>query len=221
MVRLERVSKLYHGAEQVVFDGLDLRLGAGSFVFLCGPSGAGKTTLINLIMGVELPSTGRVMVAGRDMGALRPRAMAKVRRQLGVVFQDFRLLGRRSVFENVALALRVCGVGGAETARMVAQALRWVDLADKAMARADTLSGGEQQRVAIARALARRPKLILADEPTGNLDPQNTQRVLRLLQKAHAAGSTVLLATHDPSLPGRTPNASVAELRGGKLEMVR
>lgn len=222
MVRLDSVSKQYPGSGRAVLSDIKLSIEPGGLVFLTGPSGAGKTTLIHLIIGDVLPTKGKVLVGGRDLGTMSPRVLATLRQNLGVVFQDFRLLEKRSVYENIALAMRVQGRAGRQNLnRRVEAALKSVDLVDMAGVRAGTLSGGEQQRVAIARALVRRPKLILADEPTGNLDPTNTQRVMNLLQKAHQNGTTVLLATHDPLLPRTIGGASEIRINGGRLEQVQ
>ena len=222
MVRLDSVSKKYPGSGRSVLSEIDFALEPGGLVFLTGPSGAGKSTLIHLIIGDVLPTRGKILVGGRDLGMLSPRGLAVLRQNLGVVFQDFRLLEKRSVFENVALALRVQGRRAKQNlADSVGAALASVDLSDMSGVKAGTLSGGEQQRVAIARALVRRPRLILADEPTGNLDPRNTQRVMNLLQRAHKSGATVLLATHDPALPRVIAGASEIRISNGRLERVQ
>ncbi len=205
MVLLEGVSKVYPGRAQAALAGVDLHVPPGQFTYLTGPSGAGKTTLLRLLFGAELPTGGRVRVGGADLNRLPERKLPLLRRKLGVVFQDFKLLPGESVFENVALPLRVRGARGATVRERVGKVLAQVDLADKARLAAETLSGGEQQRVAIARALVARPPLILADEPTGNLDPQNAREVMRLLVAAHAAGATVIVATHDPPCFGWWP----------------
>lgn len=222
MIRLEAVTKKYSGSGRAIISDIKFSIKTGGLVFLTGPSGAGKSTLIHLIIGDVLPTKGKVLVGGHNLGALSPRGLATLRQNLGVVFQDFRLLDKRSVFENVALAMRVQGSTGKKNlVARVEAALKSVELIDMAEVKAGTLSGGEQQRVAIARALVRRPKLILADEPTGNLDPRNTERVMNLLQTAHKNGATVLLATHDPALPRAISGASEIRISDGRLERVQ
>lgn len=221
MVRLEAVSKTYPGAQGAVLGGVNLHVRPGDFLYLSGPSGAGKTTLLRFLYGADYPTSGRVLVGGYDLGRLGPRQMARLRRKLGVIFQDFRLLPVRSVFENVALGLMVSGWRGADLARRVESMLAQVGLEAVSGAPAGTLSGGEQQRVAIARALAVRPPLLLADEPTGNLDPDNTLQVMRLLVQAHAGGATVMVATHDPVLLETVPAARVVRFKNGGLEESR
>jgi cell division transport system ATP-binding protein len=211
------VSKTYPARRRPALLDIDLHVPPGQFLFLTGPSGAGKTTLLRLLFGAELPNQGRVMVAGIDLGRISPRNLPRLRRKLGVVFQDFKLLGSMNVFENVALSLRVDGHKGRNLVDKVHGTLAQVGLEDKAAEPAESLSGGEQQRVAIARALVARPPLILADEPTGNLDPDNAREVMRLLANAHAQGSTVMVATHDPSLLSLVPAPRVVCLEQGRL----
>lgn len=218
MILLEGVSKTYTGRSRAALREVELSVPPGQFVYLTGPSGAGKTTLLRLLFAADFPTEGRVLVGGMDLGRLGPRHLPRLRRRVGVVFQDFRLLGRQSVFDNVALALRVAGRPPREVAERVGDILTRVDLTAQTDQEADSLSGGEQQRVAIARALVGRPPLILADEPTGNLDPANSRRVMALLLQAHAAGSTVVVATHDPSLPGMVRGARLVRLAAGRLE---
>lgn len=220
MVRLHNVSKVYPGRDFAALNGVSFSIPKGRFACLTGPSGAGKTTLLRLLFGAELPSGGRVLVGGVDLGRLSVRKLPRLRRKVGVVFQDFKLLGDVSVFENVALALRVRGQKGRVLSRQVGQVLEQVGLAQKASLPSDALSGGEQQRVAIARALVAKPPLILADEPTGNLDPENAKEVMRLLAAAFQAGSTVIVATHDPALLRYAPNPSLIRLAAGRVESV-
>jgi cell division transport system ATP-binding protein len=217
MIRLTQVSKRYPDRPQAILDEVDLRVPPGQFLFLTGTSGAGKTTLLRLIFAAEAPSSGNVTVGGADLGRIRPGQVPLLRRKVGVIFQDFKLVGAKSVFDNVALALRVAGGRGPEMAARVAEVIAQVGLNNAAEARADTLSGGEQQRVAIARALVGRPPLLLADEPTGNLDPATALEVMRLLVRANAQGTTVLVATHDPKLLELVRGARVVRLHEGKL----
>jgi len=218
MIRLEGVSKVYPHREEPALKGVNLQIGPGEFVYLTGPSGAGKTTLLRLLYGAELPSKGRVVVGGTDLGRLAPRHLPLLRRRLGLVFQDFRLMPRRSVFENVALSLEVAGTDRRIVERRVEEVLEQVKLSRLAKSPADTLSGGEQQRVALARALAPGPDLILADEPTGNLDPENALAMMRLLVGDYVGGATVLVATHDPTLLSLVRGGRVVHLERGRLE---
>jgi cell division transport system ATP-binding protein len=218
MVRLEGVTKRYPHRLRPALEDVSLHVPPGQFLYLSGPSGAGKTTFLRLLFAAALPTSGRVRVGGSDLGGLSSRQVPLLRRRIGVIFQDFKLVPGLTVFENVAVALRVAGVGGRELSARVEEALATVGLAGLARARARTLSGGEQQRAAIARALVTRPPLILADEPSGNLDPDNALEVMRLLVAAHARGSTVIVATHDPGLLGLVPRARVARLAAGRLE---
>ncbi len=218
MVLLEGVSKHYPERSRPALDNVSLHVAPGQFLFLTGPSGAGKTTFLRLLFGAAFPSSGLVRVGGADLSRLKPRRIPLLRRKLGVIFQDFKLMPRLSVFENVALALRVAGVKGADLIGKVEQALDQVGLGQVASARADTLSGGEQQRAAIARALVHQPALVLADEPSGNLDPNNALEVLKLLVTAHSRGATVILATHDPTLLDLVRGARVVRLEAGRLE---
>jgi len=218
MIRLEGVSKVYPHREEPALKGVNLQIGPGEFVYLTGPSGAGKTTLLRLLYGAELPNKGRVVVGGTDLGRLAPRHLPLLRRRLGLVFQDFRLMPRRSVFENVALSLEVAGTDRRIVERRVEEVLEQVKLSRLANSPADTLSGGEQQRVALARALAPGPDLILADEPTGNLDPENALAMMRLLVGDYVGGATVLVATHDPTLLSLVRGGRVVHLERGHLE---
>ena len=218
MIRLEQVSKSYPDRDEPALKRVSLLVPPGEFVYLTGPSGAGKTTLLRLLYGAELPSKGRVVVGGTDLGRLAPRHLPLLRRRLGLVFQDFRLLPRRSVFENVALSLEVAGIDRRTVLRRVGEVLEQVKLAHMAQAPADTLSGGEQQRVALARALAPGPDLILADEPTGNLDPDNALAMMRLLVGDYVGGATVVVATHDPTLLSLVRGGRVVHLERGRLE---
>jgi cell division transport system ATP-binding protein len=217
MVLLTRVSKLYPRRPAAALEDVSLHVPPGQFVYLTGPSGAGKTTLLRLLFAAEAPTSGQLRVGGADLGRLSPRQIPLLRRKVGVIFQDFKLIERRSVFENVALTLRVAGQRGNGLGDRVREVLDQVNLWDKAQVAAGTLSGGEQQRVAVARALVGRPPLLLADEPTGNLDPLAATEVMRLLVAAHAAGATVMVATHDPKLLTLVRGGRLVHLEAGRL----
>ena len=202
LVSLRHVSKSFQAGTYALRD-VSLEIGKGELVFLTGASGAGKTTLLRMLFGDERPSTGEVRVLGEDVARLPRRKIPALRRRLGVVFQDFKLLPRMSVEENVRLALDVRGVPGREARGRVFSALKQVGLQQRRYQDPRSLSGGEQQRVAIARALVGEPALLLADEPTGNLDPALTIEIMDLIAGVAARGTTVIVATHDLSLIGR------------------
>jgi cell division transport system ATP-binding protein len=185
---------------KVALTDVNVSIPAGDFVFLVGPSGAGKSTFIRLLIREQLPTSGRVVVAGRDLSRLRRREVPKLRRRIGIVFQDFRLLPAKTVFENVAFALEVTGAAGGEIRRRVPQLLNLVGLQDHADHLPTQLSGGEQQRVAIARALVHDPAMLIADEPTGNLDPVTSWEIIQLLIQINGFGTTVLMATHNQEI---------------------
>jgi cell division transport system ATP-binding protein len=195
-VRLEAVTKTYPNGKSALID-VDLAIPSGDFVFLVGPSGAGKSTLTKLLVRDEKATTGRVEVAGHDLGRMRRREVPRLRRKIGIVFQDFRLLPRKTVYENVAFALEVTGTPSRLVEPSVARALALVGLTEQARQRPDQLSGGEMQRTAIARAMVHDPRLIIADEPTGNLDPLISWEIIQLLLRINEMGTTVLMATHD------------------------
>jgi cell division transport system ATP-binding protein len=199
VVRFENVGMRYGTGPEVLRD-ISLDLPAGSFHFLTGPSGAGKTTLLRLMYLAERPTRGLITLFGEDISRLKRRSLADLRRKIGVVFQDFRLLNHLSAFDNVALPLRVAGVAEARVKKNVTELLDWVGLAEKLNARPATLSGGQQQRVAIARAVIARPQLLLADEPTGNVDETMAGRLLRLFEELNRFGTTLVLATHSEAL---------------------
>jgi len=189
-----------HGRGIYALRNLSLTIDKGEFVFLTGPSGAGKTTLLRLLLLQERPTEGSLVVGGRDLASLRSADVQAYRRTIGFVFQDFKLIPGKTVFENVAFALRVVGQSVEQQRRRTYQVLKWLGLQHRMNAWPSELSGGEQQRVAIARALVNQPQLILADEPTGNLDPQLATEIIRLFRDINAGGTTVLVATHDRSL---------------------
>lgn len=195
-VRLEDVSKLYPTGKQALAN-VDIHIPEGDFAFLVGPSGAGKSTLIRLLVRDEEATAGLVEVAGRDLGSMRRRDVPRLRREIGIVFQDFRLLPRKTVRENVAFALEVTGTPRRLMRPAVDRVLALVGLVDQADQRPGQLSGGEQQRTAIARAMVHGPRLIIADEPTGNLDPLISWEIIQLLLRINAMGTTVLMATHN------------------------
>jgi cell division transport system ATP-binding protein len=196
MIRFDHVFKSYP-AHPPVLEDISFSIQRGEFLFLTGRSGAGKSTLLKLMLAVERPSSGRVILGDQDISRLSRRQLPYFRRKLGVVFQDFKLLPRRTVFENIAFVLEIMGIPRKEIEERVHQQLHEVGLAACAHKRPSSLSGGEKQRVAIARALIHRPLVLLADEPTGNLDPQIAAEIMTLFQQAHARGTTLVIATHD------------------------
>ncbi|MBN8548119.1 MAG: cell division ATP-binding protein FtsE [Deltaproteobacteria bacterium] len=196
MIHLHNVYKTYP-PDQNALKGLDLDVKAGDFIFIAGASGAGKSTLLKLLFGAETPSKGEVVIGGRNLSSIDRDGIAHLRREIGVIFQDYKLLPRRTVADNVAFGLEVLGIKESERKRLALSLLKSIGLEDRGDALPLTLSGGEQQRVSIARALIHQPRLILADEPTGNLDPDMTRVVFDLLLEANAAGVTVLVATHN------------------------
>ncbi len=199
MIRFYHVDKAYRG-ETVALSDVNLVVHPRQFCFVTGSSGAGKSTLLKLIIREERPSSGQILVNGRNLSALTTGQMPYFRRRIGVVFQDFRLIPTRTVYENVSLVLTIQGVPARERKRRAFEALRWVGLQHRMTSFPDQLSGGEQQRVAIARALINRPVILLADEPTGNLDPDLAHEILSLFREVNAAGTTVVVATHDKHL---------------------
>ncbi len=214
-VRFDGVGMRYGRGPEVLSD-LSFELASGSFHFLTGPSGAGKTSLLRLIYMAERPSRGLISLFGRDSSMMPRESLPELRRRIGVVFQDFRLLNHLTVFDNVALPLRVAGEARSSYADDVEELLTWVGLGDRMHALPPTLSGGEQQRAAIARAVISKPELLIADEPTGNVDPEMANRLLRLLAELNRLGTTILIASHDIALV-RSLGAPVLELADGKL----
>jgi len=197
MIDFEHVTKIYRRSDTPALEDIDFHVDDGEFVFLVGHSGAGKSTLLKLILREELPTEGRVMVDGKDVARLRRGKVPFLRRQMGIIFQDFRLIPTMTVYENVAFAMHVTNIGRKDIKERVNYMLELVHLEDKAKVYPEFLSGGEQQRVCIARALINCPKLILADEPTGNLDERNEKIVLDLFRQLHEQGTTIIVVTHD------------------------
>jgi cell division transport system ATP-binding protein len=208
---------LRYGTGAEVLRDLDFRLSRGAFYFLTGPSGAGKTSLLKLLYLAQRPTRGRIRLFGEELTDAPRDALPDFRRRIGVVFQDFRLIRHLSAFDNVALPLRISGASEMEAEGPVREMLAWVGLADRASARPPTLSGGEQQRVAIARAVINRPDLLVADEPTGNVDAEMARRLLHLFTSLNQLGTTVVVATHDIGLISGTPGAQMIRLENGSL----
>jgi cell division transport system ATP-binding protein len=213
-----KLSKLYKRGVYALRE-LSLTIDKGEFLFLTGPSGAGKSTFLRLVLREDLPSNGELRVMGRDLQMLRPSQVQSYRRTVGFVFQDFRLIPRFTVFQNVAFVMRVLGLPQATQQRKTFQVLKWVGLQHRMNALPEELSGGEQQRVAIARALVNDPQLVLADEPTGNLDPDLSLEIMNLFREINARGTTVVVATHDRELIRRVGRRSVTLDHGRIVEV--
>ena len=216
IVEFDSIGLRYGTGAEVLRD-LDFRLSKGGFYFLTGPSGAGKTSLLKLLYLAQRPTRGKLGLFGEDLTDASRDALPHFRRRIGVVFQDFRLIRHLSAFDNVALPLRIGGASEEEVEGPVREMLAWVGLADRASARPPTLSGGEQQRVAIARAVINRPELLVADEPTGNVDADMARRLLHLFTSLNQLGTTVVVATHDIGLIGATPGAQMIRLENGAM----
>ena len=200
MVHMNDVRKVYDSSGTVALDGVSLTIEDGEFVFLVGPSGSGKTTIMKLITGEVQPTSGEIMVNNFDMSRIKRRKLPKMRRTLGVIFQDYRLIENMTVYDNVAFAMRVVGATAKEIKKRVPYVLELVGLEGREKRLPTELSGGEQQRVAIARALVNDPRMIVADEPTGNLDPAKSLELMLLLQKINELGTTILIVTHEKEL---------------------
>ena len=213
MVQFSQVSKTYANGIEALRD-VSLEIGAGDFVFIVGPTGTGKSTLMKLIYREEVPTRGTVCVEGRDVTRMPARDVPFLRRRVGVVFQDFRLLPRKTAWENVAFALEVTGAQPPHAGQRVTDLLETVGLAARADALPGELSAGEQQRVSIARALVHRPRLLLADEPTGNLDPDTSWDIIQLLARINGGGTTVVVTTHDQAIVDRLRRRVIAIDRG-------
>lgn len=218
MIRFENVGMRYGMGPEVLRD-ISFHLRPGSFHFLTGPSGAGKSSLLKLMYLVSRPSRGLITMFGHDMATTPRRKLPALRRRIGVVFQDFHLLDHLSALDNVALPLRIAGFDDDKVVEHAGELLKWVGLADRLQARPATLSGGEKQRVAIARAVIGRPSLLVADEPTGNVDPAMGSRLMHLFLEMNKLGTTVVIATHDVSLL-KDVDASVMTLENGRLSVL-
>lgn len=219
MVQMNDVRKIYDSSGTLALDGVDLTINEGEFVFLVGPSGSGKTTIIKLLTGEIQPTEGTVIVNDFDLGKLKRRKLPKMRRTLGIIFQDFRLIDNMNVYDNVAFAMRVVGASAKEIKKRVPYVLELVGLEGREKRLPQELSGGEQQRVAIARALAKNPKLLLCDEPTGALDYQTGKQILKLLQDTcRQRGVSVIVITHNLALTAM--GDKVIKVRSGRIESV-
>jgi cell division transport system ATP-binding protein len=216
IVQFENVGLRYGTGAETLSD-LSFSLAAGQFYFLTGPSGAGKTSLLKMLYLSQRPSRGSIRLFGEDVVQLPRARLPGFRRRIGVVFQDFRLVPHLSAFDNIALPLRIAGVDERDLVTPVREMLAWVGLADRASARPPTLSGGEQQRVAIARAVIGRPEILVADEPTGNVDPEMAARLLHLFDALNTLGTTIVVATHDIHLLSRVSTANVMRIDRGRL----
>jgi len=216
MILLDRVSKVYKRGLRPALDKVSLHIKPREFAIIVGESGAGKSTLLKMLTREEKPTSGKIVVGGIDFDTLDDRDIPLLRRKIGVVFQDFKLLPNRTVFENVALSLEISGATNREIKTNVPKILELVGLRGKGKSFPRQLSGGEQQRVAIARAMVRQPKILIADEPTGNLDPKNSWEIVRLLTKINKFGTTVVLITHSTEIVNRL-NTRVITLADGKV----
>jgi cell division transport system ATP-binding protein len=216
MIRFENVSMAYRLASQPALRGISLEVERGEFVFLVGQSGSGKSTLLRLILREEAATSGNVLVAGRELCSLPNRKVPALRREIGAVFQDFRLLPNKNVFQNVAFALQVLGKSRQAIKAVVPETLEMVGLGGLEKRLPHQLSGGEQQRVAIARAFVNKPAILLADEPTGNLDPTTSLDIVRLLDRINRTGTTIIMATHDEEIVDQL-RKRVVELNNGEL----
>ena len=210
MLELKHIAKTYKNGVNALYN-INLKIDQGEFVYIIGPTGSGKSTLIKLLDGEEIPTKGKVEVAGINVGKLKHSKVPLYRRNIGVVFQDFRLLERKTVFENIAFALEVINVPKERIRKRVREVMNLVGLDDKGNSFPQELSGGQQQRVAIARAIANKPKLLIADEPTGNLDPQKADEIMTLLEKINREEkTTVLMVTHDITLVNKHRKRTIA-----------
>ncbi len=214
MIKFDNVTKLYQKGARPALDSVSLEVERGEFVFLVGPSGSGKSTMLSLILAQERPTSGRMQVLGKDLATISQRRVPLMRRKIGTVFQDFRLLADKNVYDNVALALQVIGAPRHRISTDVPGVLKLVGLDGKEKRQMHELSGGERQRVAIARAMVNDPQILLADEPTGNLDSDTGLSIMRLLNRINSHGTTVVMATHDQSIVNQM-RKRVVELKDG------
>src|ERR1035437_3536003 len=212
MIRFENVTKTYQRSSEPALDGISLEIERGEFVFVVGQSGSGKSTLLRLILCEESATSGNVLVAGRELSKLPRRKVPRLRREIGTVFRHFRLLRNKTVFQNVAFALQVLGKSRQTIRAVVPETLEMVGLADKEKRLPHQLSGGEQQRVAIARAFVNKPSIVLADEPTGNLDPTTSLDIVRLLDRINRTGTTIVMATHDNGIVDQLRKRLLAQI---------
>jgi cell division transport system ATP-binding protein len=220
VILLDRVTKTYPKRKDSALNRLSLHVEAKEFVIVVGPSGAGKSTLLKILTREEKPNSGKIIVGGIDYERLKDRDVPKLRRKIGVVFQDFKLLPNKTVFENVAFALEIAGMSNKEIKYTVPKVLNIVGLKGKEKSYPRELSGGEMQRVAIARAVVRQPKILIADEPTGNLDPKHAWDVIKVLEKINKYGTTVLLTTHNQEIVNRLKRR-VITIDDGKIQSDR
>ena len=216
MITFDKVTKLYQRGAHPALDDVSIDVERGEFVFLVGPAGSGKSTMLSLILAEERPTSGRVHVLGKDLSKVSQRRVPLLRRQIGAVFQDFRLLGDKNAYENVMLALQVIGAPRHRIKTEVPEVIEMVGLEGKEKRYMTELSGGERQRVAIARAMVNRPQVLLADEPTGNLDLETGMSIMRLLDRINRSGTTVVMATHDQSIVNQL-RKRVVELKDGMV----
>ena len=216
MIKFRNVTKSY-GNEALALDNISLEIPDGQFVFIVGSSGSGKSTLLKLLTKEEEPNAGRIIINGVDLSTMKRRKIPYLRRTMGIVFQDFRVLEKMTVFENVAFAMHAIGAKSRDIRKRVPYVLSLVDLSDKARRKVSELSGGEKQRVGLARALVNNPSMIIADEPTGNIDPSLSYEIVELLNQINKCGTTVVMVTHDLSIVKRF-NFRVIEISDGKLK---
>lgn len=215
MIQMFHVTK-YYGKERPALVDINLKVEKGEFIFITGSSGAGKTTLLKLLFCEERPDEGQILIQGRNVAKIKDSAIPYLRRNIGIIFQDFRLLQKKTVFDNIALVLKVAGISRSDIKRRVFEGLRMVGLERKRDSFPPSLSGGEQQRVAIARAIVNNPSIILADEPTGNLDPLLSREIFALLKEVNHKGTTIIAATHDRRIVEEEKRRSIT-IQGGTI----
>ena len=216
MILFDHVSKVYNGDHKPALDDVSLHIAPKEFVFLVGVSGAGKSTLIRMITKEDTPNDGKIIIGGMDLDYVKKKNIPHYRRRIGVVFQDFKLLPRRTVFENVAFAMEIAGASNREIQKTVPRVLELVELSEQAHKFPDQLSGGQRQRVAIARSVVRQPKILIADEPTGNLDKMTTREIIELLKRINDFGTTILITTHDENIVNNLQKR-VVTMRDGRI----